>query len=271
MGKVIGSDGVPLNASYTLDAIRDLSGLILESRGGNGRNSDYGRALSLILERLAHIDLGSLYVYVVSKRLLDAYGDMDQLAIRVHDHHPIVIAGQSPNELQKQIGRAQVALKEPNTAGKGGNPTKRILLHHPCIDLQTWQQIATTHVWANPAAGPVESDTQGTAPTESLLPKLEPRTVMVHQRSSSVIQHVLAAANGICEACSKPAPFDREDGTPYLEVHHVLPLAQGGSDRACNAVAVCPNCHRKFHHGIDSNALINQTLVKVDRLIDERE
>ena len=37
------------------------------------------------------------------------------------------------------------------------------------------------------------------------------------------------------------------DGTHYLEVHHIDQLAKGGADTVENAVALCPNCHRKMH------------------------
>ena len=42
-------------------------------------------------------------------------------------------------------------------------------------------------------------------------------------------------------------PFSRADGDPYLETHHVVWLAQGGSDTVENTVALCSNCHRKMH------------------------
>ncbi len=42
--------------------------------------------------------------------------------------------------------------------------------------------------------------------------------------------------------------FEREDGSP-LEVHHVIRLADGGSDTINNSVALCPNCHRELHFG----------------------
>ncbi|MFM5358466.1 HNH endonuclease [Aeromonas veronii] len=40
-----------------------------------------------------------------------------------------------------------------------------------------------------------------------------------------------------------------KDGTPYLEVHHKEKLADGGEDTLENTIALCPNCHRKFHFG----------------------
>ncbi len=69
-------------------------------------------------------------------------------------------------------------------------------------------------------------------------------------RNQYVISEVLTRANGVCESCHAPAPFIRvSDGTPYLEVHHRVRLADGGEDTVSNAVALCPNCHRKAHYG----------------------
>jgi hypothetical protein len=70
------------------------------------------------------------------------------------------------------------------------------------------------------------------------------------QRNPDVVAEVLVQANGRCAGCNLPAPFDRRaDGSPYLEVHHKIPLAEGGEDTVENAVALCPNCHRKAHYG----------------------
>jgi len=54
-------------------------------------------------------------------------------------------------------------------------------------------------------------------------------------------------ANGSCQLCSLPAPFRNNDGEPYLEIHHIVPLDEGGKDTIENVVALCPNCHRKMH------------------------
>ncbi|MHC1750389.1 MAG: HNH endonuclease [Cellulosilyticaceae bacterium] len=55
----------------------------------------------------------------------------------------------------------------------------------------------------------------------------------------------------MCERCGATAPFIRaSDGTPYLEVHHKIRLADGGEDTVENAMTVCPNCHRELHLGI---------------------
>lgn len=72
----------------------------------------------------------------------------------------------------------------------------------------------------------------------------------VYVRNADVVAEVLAVANGVCQACSKPAPFiKKRDGTPFLEVHHRKRLADGGEDTVENAIALCPNCHREMHYG----------------------
>ena len=71
------------------------------------------------------------------------------------------------------------------------------------------------------------------------------------KRNPDVVAEVLERAKGHCEHCEQPAPFIRQsNGTPYLEVHHIIQLSQGGEDTVENAVALCPNCHRKAHFGI---------------------
>jgi predicted HNH restriction endonuclease len=70
------------------------------------------------------------------------------------------------------------------------------------------------------------------------------------QRNADVVATVLLAARGHCDLCGAKAPFKRDaDGSPYLEVHHILSLSSGGDDTIRNAVALCPNCHREVHYG----------------------
>ena len=84
-------------------------------------------------------------------------------------------------------------------------------------------------------------------------PKLPPSIQVISRafrRNPDVIAEVLIRAKGICELCSMAAPFLRaSNNTPYLEVHHRIMLADGGEDTIANAVALCPNCHRKLHFG----------------------
>jgi len=70
------------------------------------------------------------------------------------------------------------------------------------------------------------------------------------RRNPYIVAEALDRANGCCERCKNPAPFMKAtDGSPYLEVHHLTPLSQGGEDSLNNVVALCPNCHRELHFG----------------------
>ena len=70
-------------------------------------------------------------------------------------------------------------------------------------------------------------------------------------RCPMVTAWILRWCNGMCGHCGDAAPFTRPNGQPYLEVHHVLPLCEDGPDTIDNAIALCPNCHRRAHHGSD--------------------
>jgi hypothetical protein len=86
--------------------------------------------------------------------------------------------------------------------------------------------------------------------TASKFPRRVVTTTTVFERNPDVVAEVLVRAAGVCEGCTKSAPFLRKsDGSPYLEVHHRIPLAQGGEDSIENAIALCPNCHRGAHYG----------------------
>ena len=82
-----------------------------------------------------------------------------------------------------------------------------------------------------------------------------------YERSATVAKYVLARAAGKCELCGQEAPFLRKDNTPYLEPHHILRLADEGPDHPDSIVALCPNCRREVHYGINGEA-INTKFVK---------
>lgn len=79
---------------------------------------------------------------------------------------------------------------------------------------------------------------------------LKGRTVsgFAYERRDKIRECALVRANGKCEWCSQFG-FLREDGTIYLETHHVIPRSEGGADSVNNVVALCPNHHREAHSG----------------------
>jgi 5-methylcytosine-specific restriction protein A len=105
-----------------------------------------------------------------------------------------------------------------------------------------------------------------TMPPGSKHPQLTVKTTSSYVRDPAVKAWVLNAAKGVCEGCDSPAPFIGNDALPYLEVHHVMPLASHGSDTTTNAVALCPNCHRRCHYSNDSDKFKLRLYEKIPRL-----
>jgi 5-methylcytosine-specific restriction endonuclease McrA len=103
-------------------------------------------------------------------------------------------------------------------------------------------------------------------PAGTQKPKTVVRNATVYERSPAVVAYVLQEAKGHCEACGEPAPFVDENGIPFLEVHHLQALGEGGADTVENALAACPNCHRRFHHSADRGKFLETTRAKIPRL-----
>lgn len=87
------------------------------------------------------------------------------------------------------------------------------------------------------------------------------RRSYVYQRARSVHHYVLRRSEGRCEGCAAPAPFESRQGWPYLEPHHTQRVSDGGPDHPAWVIALCPNCHRRVHHGRDGNSY-NKKLVE---------
>ena len=89
-------------------------------------------------------------------------------------------------------------------------------------------------------------------------------TTTRYERSNAVRKYVLALADGVCEACGNPAPFEKPDGQPYLETHHVYRVSDEGMDDPAAVAAICPTCHRRIHHG-DDGSEYNKQLIETLR------
>ena len=65
--------------------------------------------------------------------------------------------------------------------------------------------------------------------------------------------------------------MNRVDSWRYLsaDVHHILPLSEGGPDVKSNMLCLCPTCHRKFHSGEFRIKQQNNTFIVRDELIGQ--
>lgn len=74
----------------------------------------------------------------------------------------------------------------------------------------------------------------------SLRATSQERKANYYVRSHAIRVYAFKRAGGICEGCDTPAPFDRPSGEPFLEMHHIDRLADGGPDSPDAVIARCP-------------------------------
>lgn len=104
-------------------------------------------------------------------------------------------------------------------------------------------------------------------PRGQLIPeKINSGNSFVYARDPEIRAYILSLAAGRCELCAQKAPFQDCSGAWFLEVHHVIHLAEGGADTPNNAVALCPNCHRRLHHSIDASDAVLLLYKNISRL-----
>lgn len=283
MGKVIDNNGQELNAQFDIEIIDQQLGLILESRNGLKRNEDYNLALEMILERLKKSNIWSIRIRVVSTTMLKKVPKPLDRTIEINGESNISLFNQDLNHLRKQIGSA-ISKVKVNKGSKGGNPTKKIQLFADFLIKEDWMKIAQGKVLNNKTAlGEVfsfkkyeEAVNNYIQSPQSRVPKGNPNPQRmkaavseVYERDAQVKAWILNNANGICECCKKVSPFISTNGIPYLEVHHLKQLAKGGSDTIENTVALCPNCHKEFHFGINKNRLLKAIYNSNQRIVKE--
>jgi hypothetical protein len=284
--------GRVLNASFSIDTREGSFDLMIESGGGSPKNSDetrngdYTPALSLLLERMARHGMQLEGIQVDSKPARQLPEAQRQISPRGYSLPLKLATVADPEHLRMRIGAAAAAFgREPGKSG--GNNTKRLRLQMRWpsaakLEASAIERLLAASIgWAEASTDdPEELETRvrrasvaiaqrGGLPPEPLGSRTVEQTeslVTRYKRDPGVIAWVLAASNGTCEACRNPAPFSRSDQTPFLEVHHLKPLADGGPDTTDNAAACCPNCHREMHFGENGPALTAETIKRVTRL-----
>jgi len=282
MNKVIDNNGKKIKAQFKIATIDKQLGLTLESRNVK-RNEDYNLALEIILNRLKDSNIRSIRIKVVSATLLKEMPNPFERTIEINGESNISLLNQDINQLRKQIGSAASKIKVDKKS-KGGNPTKRIQLFADFLSEEDWNKIASGGILNQVTTlGEVFSLKQFEEKVNSFIkspPKEIPKgkqnpqrkkaaATEIYERDAKVKAWVINNAKGKCECCKKDSPFISTNGTPYLEVHHLKQLAKGGSDTIENTVALCPNCHKEFHFGINKKKLLNKIYNSIQRIVRE--
>lgn len=280
MAKVIDNNGHEMDAEVNVREIDNVLGLVFESRGGRERNNDYNNALEVILGRLKKAGVDSIKVVIVSSDLLKSFKDPIDRTLEINNSTYIKLINHEAKEIRVKLGNAQTKIKDDPTT-QGGSPVKRIQLISNYLDIDEWETIITGDLKSKKTRlKPTFDINQFEKDVDELLKNPDEQIPKgnnspgrrlstspgVIERDPAVKAWVLKNANGICENCEKEGPFLKGDGKYYLEVHHVNLLSNGGADTVDNAIAVCPNCHRELHFGLEKELLVNDLYTKVERL-----
>lgn len=281
--------GDEIDAKYSVETIRDGFDLIIESQGGStggrpARNTDYAQALVLHLRRMAELGMVLDDIQVASTKAME--NPEKERQIRPDGYTlPLELGAVSDFEkLRLAIGRVSAAYGR--TKDTGGNPTKKLRLRMRWSDASNMSASSIATMLAHPiflekpTAEPKElaervERARKRIRTKNATPPMGQDTVSKtsatsdrYVRDPEVIAWVLEEAAGNCEHCGAPAPFKRKDGEPFLEVHHVRPLGEGGPDTTENTAACCPNCHRRLHFDPEKDSLRLLLIASIKRLKD---
>ncbi|MBV4367883.1 HNH endonuclease [Erwinia phyllosphaerae] len=274
--KIFDNDGTELNAECSVVEEDGVYGLILESWGPAHRNKDYNIALDCIIERMINYGVQNVVVYLASST---ARKHMPSIAERkIHPGEYFALVGNSPRDIRQEMCSYQSHFS--STGRKevpSGNRTKRIIICIPTVNSEKfWDRVIYGE--SLDILQPTDDEIILNTRVSRLLkkPLAEPdgykspssieRLQKVYVRDPAVKAWILQQSKGICESCGEKAPFYLNDGSPYLEVHHVVPLSSAGADTTSNCVAICPNCHRALHYSQNAKKLIETLYVNIGRL-----
>ena len=77
----------------------------------------------------------------------------------------------------------------------------------------------------------------------------------IKQRNQKAVKALKSLYDNRCQISGALLTFKKKDGTYYSEVHHLVPLGEGGADNPQNIIIVSPLIHRMLHfakvEGID--------------------
>ncbi len=92
-------------------------------------------------------------------------------------------------------------------------------------------------------------------------PEKKEYIVETHARNRGWVKQAKQTLGWYClyPGCSNS--FTKEDGMPYIEVHHIIPLYQGGDDGIWNLSIVCAHHHRMAHYADAGTHLAVQSLL----------
>lgn len=269
-------EGRMLAADFSLAGDVPSTELTFECADGRRRNRDYGAAIELVLARLQRLDAIVLNARV-SSQVAERRAAAEGLDLALDPRPfawPLPLTDVSPRTLRLALGRAGARVGRPE--GTSGNTTKRITLRLQ-VAAASLAALAEALVsgagsvtgkaggdpdgWTGPPAPTAPIATVDPAELEALRQRYRDAPPKVKHRLSAAIErggvgNLVKRANGyrcqVCEALGlPPLGFRKRNGVPYVEAHHVLPVASlaPGALGPQNVITVCANHHRQMHYG----------------------
>lgn len=189
-----------------------------------------------------------------------------QLALRV-EHTPtqgeLAEEGMYHVVLQRVFGSPSIAMiaagLDPNVRGTPPQPL-------PPDFASDWEPTADPATLERRSNQLRRAGVGETPPAGNSQPAKKEITTTAYYRDPAVGAWVLESAEGVCEACGEPG-YETDDDLLFLEVHHVVALAEGGPDVVTNAIAVCETCHGKLHRWKYRETLRDDLYEKIPRLV----
>ncbi|GHG36463.1 hypothetical protein GCM10017322_39170 [Paracoccus aerius] len=152
------------------------------------------------------------------------------------------------SSLKDPFGLHPPASAEVEGTGKGGKTTTKIKAPYNAKSGRTEDAIAAELF-------------QDDATSEEV--KKTKKFVEVFDRNRKSVS-ALKQLYKTCQITGEKFVFNKSNGDPYLEVHHLIPLGEGGSDDPANLVVVSAHMHRMLHYavveGIDLKKISNGRL-----------
>jgi hypothetical protein len=281
-------EGNPVDASFRIENENDGFSLFYASRGGTkgtpgARNIEYHVGLAILLQRLKDLDATVTDILLDSAATRERPPEERRLSLAGGIHYPAPLATISdPVAFRRLISDAQKdVLTAPGRNAKHGNRMRSIRMsfrlptQHASIGSERLTQQLVSDEAVRPTLDIVEFRVRTTRirkrgpvarPRGNQQPSAVDSTIgRRFNRSPVVAAYVLQRANGQCEMCGKTT-FLTDLADVYLEIHHVIQLAAGGPDTPENTVAVCANCHRELHFGLNRAMLTASLYERVPEL-----
>ena len=227
--------------------------------------------------------IGDSYEGVLLETCRDEKRSVTRPRVRPLEYFPSGMRVEFPRDLREEfpIGtrfRADVTVGQKHWGGSGAEKGPRYLIARPSSIVREVGYTPEPRIMAVRKPGTISGRAHDYEIVEAvettvsifdlrdqayLFVDMEPsktrREEWQRTRNVMITQYAQCRSRGHCEGCKNPAPFMRRNGEPYLEVHHIQALADGGADHPLNVAAVCPNCHSRVTHGKDAgeyNAII---------------